>query len=414
MVDAELANGFSERDPHSCEIGLALSGGGSRAIAFHLGCLRALDAAGVLQRVSVISAVSGGSVVAAMYAYSNDSFSEFDDRVCSLLRKGIQWNIASRFLRLDFLLGSLITTGIAGTSAVAADLARDTLTGIWRHFANSRGQTPAWIARMHAPFPRWISRTNAFEQILHDKVFRDLRMTSSRRHDLNIVINACELRTGTAFRFGSRESASWRFGKVDGNAVNVSKAVAASAAYPFLLPALDTEFTFQDRSGEKETKRVILTDGGIYDNLGTSCLEPHRSADFSYNIFHPRHIVCCYAGHGQLDDSTHPYWWSSRMTRAFGVTFKRAQEASLTRLHDYVHHGEIESFILAYLGQQDSKLLDVPSDLVRREQVASYPTDFAPMTNKDIELLALRGEQLTSLHLKRYGEKLLRAEVQPG
>jgi hypothetical protein len=32
-------------------IGLALSGGGSRAIAFHLGCLRALQERGVLQKV---------------------------------------------------------------------------------------------------------------------------------------------------------------------------------------------------------------------------------------------------------------------------------------------------------------------------------------------------------------------------
>lgn len=41
-------------------VGLALSGGGSRAIAFHLGCLRALHDRGVLNRLRVISSVSGG------------------------------------------------------------------------------------------------------------------------------------------------------------------------------------------------------------------------------------------------------------------------------------------------------------------------------------------------------------------
>ena len=35
-------------------VGLALSGGGSRAIAFHLGCLRALYDRGVLDRLRVI------------------------------------------------------------------------------------------------------------------------------------------------------------------------------------------------------------------------------------------------------------------------------------------------------------------------------------------------------------------------
>ena len=68
--------------PHrSRNVGLALSGGGSRAIAFHLGCLRALHDLDLLNRVQVISSVSGGSVISAMYAYSSDSFQVFDARV---------------------------------------------------------------------------------------------------------------------------------------------------------------------------------------------------------------------------------------------------------------------------------------------------------------------------------------------
>jgi predicted acylesterase/phospholipase RssA len=54
-------------------IALALSGGGSRAIAFHLGCLRALHDRGVLDKVRVISSVSGGSVIAAAYCPSSDN-----------------------------------------------------------------------------------------------------------------------------------------------------------------------------------------------------------------------------------------------------------------------------------------------------------------------------------------------------
>ena len=50
------------------KIGLCLSVGGSRATAFHLGCLRALHDRGILQRVSVLSSVSGGSSVSAIYA----------------------------------------------------------------------------------------------------------------------------------------------------------------------------------------------------------------------------------------------------------------------------------------------------------------------------------------------------------
>lgn len=63
---AELPSDFGR-------IGLALSGGGSRAMAFHLGCLRALHNAGLIDRISTISAVSGGSVIASLYcSYPGD------------------------------------------------------------------------------------------------------------------------------------------------------------------------------------------------------------------------------------------------------------------------------------------------------------------------------------------------------
>ena len=80
-------------------VGLALSGGGSRAIAFHLGCLRALHDLNLLSRVQVISSVSGGSVISAMYAYSNDSFREFDARIVELLSEGLHRDIFREVFR---------------------------------------------------------------------------------------------------------------------------------------------------------------------------------------------------------------------------------------------------------------------------------------------------------------------------
>lgn len=46
-------------------IGLALSGGGFRATLFHLGVVRFLFEVGQLKPVKLVSAVSGGSVLAA-------------------------------------------------------------------------------------------------------------------------------------------------------------------------------------------------------------------------------------------------------------------------------------------------------------------------------------------------------------
>jgi NTE family protein len=49
-------------------IALCLSGGGFRASLFHLGALRRLHELGILQRVSAISSVSGGSIFSAFLA----------------------------------------------------------------------------------------------------------------------------------------------------------------------------------------------------------------------------------------------------------------------------------------------------------------------------------------------------------
>ena len=49
-------------------IGLALSGGGFRATLFHLGVVRFLYETGSLTSVKRISAVSGGSILAAHFS----------------------------------------------------------------------------------------------------------------------------------------------------------------------------------------------------------------------------------------------------------------------------------------------------------------------------------------------------------
>src|SRR5512142_1265464 len=49
------------------KLGLALSGGGHRAAFFHIGVLARLAELGLVRRVEVISTVSGGSIVGALY-----------------------------------------------------------------------------------------------------------------------------------------------------------------------------------------------------------------------------------------------------------------------------------------------------------------------------------------------------------
>ena len=62
-----IFNLFKER-----KIGLALSGGGHRAAAFHLGVLSFLAKQGLLENITHLSTVSGGSVVMGLIYKMND------------------------------------------------------------------------------------------------------------------------------------------------------------------------------------------------------------------------------------------------------------------------------------------------------------------------------------------------------
>jgi len=375
-------------------IGLALSGGGSRAIAFHLGCMRALHDRGVLDGLRAVSGVSGGSVLAALYCYFDDDFETFDARTVELLRRGLQWGIVRRALLSPRFVQAAGTRLVAGTAAGAARAIGFTGRKLGRN-------TPG-----HPPLRRWVSRSDAFVDVLDERLFGTARMPDVRRADLGVVINACDLTTGSAFRFGSRESGTWRVGRVVDNNVRVAEAVAASAAYPLLMPALDRQWRFRPLGGGQEFEaRVVLTDGGIFDNLGTSCLEPGRSEQFSTNVYDVDYIIACDAGRGLLTSQV-PFGPFSRLSRSFLSTFRKAQDATRSRLHDLVEHGELRGFAMPYLGQRDSTLPHIPPDLITRDQVVGYPTDFAGMSDATIGMLAGRGEQLTRLLIERWCPEL--------
>ena len=387
------------------DIGLALSGGGSRAIAYHLGCLRALHDRSILDRINVISAVSGGSVIAAMYAYSNSSFETFDKSVQELLRRGLQGKIARRHLFSRRVFQSAGTTLTAGILSALADISRPLILLILSFVRLGDSRLARFIGKVRSPFRRWVSRTHAFEDTLRLDVLGDIRMSDQRRNDVDLVINATELRTGSAFRFGSRESGIWRFGRVPNNNIKVAKAVAASAAYPILLPALDEIMEFH-KDGERRDQRVLLADGGMYDNLGTSCFEPDRSSAYSFNVFHPHYIISCDAGAGIFDTKAAPYWWPSRMIRSTQAIFRKAQDGVRARLFQFEASGQVKGFVLSYLGTQDRYLPHQPPDLVTRDKVFDYPTDFAAMSQEDIDRIALRGEQITRMLVSRYVPEL--------
>lgn len=387
------------RLPRQPFIGLALSGGGARAMAFHLGCLRALHDRGLLAKVKVLSTVSGGSVIGACYAYSADDFVAFDAKVIALLRRGLQRSIVKEALLSPELVKIILTLIISGipTAVLWSGVSLLSLVRILTGVSTRRIEQR--LMAVYQSLPVWGSLTTAFEKAL-SRLFGSKTVREVSRDGLHVVINACDLRTGTAFRFGSKRSGGWRYGVIVGAIPTVAKAVAASAAFPILLPPLIESFEFV-KGGSTRSQTVALTDGGVFDNLGVSVLEPGRDAEFT-DTYPVTHIISFNAGPGQLEGGDRPFWWGGRVSKSFEVVHRKSQDHVYSRLHRYVESGELAGFGMVYLGQQDGRLPHRPVDLVTREDVRQYPTDFAPMSESDLGLLTKRGEQLTQIILDRY------------
>jgi len=192
---------------------------------------------------------------------------------------------------------------------------------------------------------------------------------------------------------------------VDGN-VPVALAVAASAAYPLFLPALDRKWRFRSREGEAE-HRVLLSDGGIYDNLGFRVLEPGRDSTISVHNFPCDYIIACNAGHGLASGEGLPTRFYTRMETAFSMVHRLVGNAAVSRLHELLRSQRIKGFILPYLGQLDAEIPTTVKQLVTRSEVIGYPTDFAAMPDEWIDRLSTRGEQMTRVLACDYLKQLL-------
>lgn len=353
-------------------IGVAVSGGGFRATAFGLGCCRALHDTGLLPHVSVMSGISGGSLLTALYAYGPSNFDKFDATTVDLLHRGLQ----AALIRRTF-----------APAAVARNL-----------FAASR----AALSRDSGEQPhlRTANRTDALRDELAHRFFADRTVEQVTHPNLATVITATDLRTGNAVRFGSLRSSCSAYGII-AEPIAVAEAVAASAAFPVLLPAMERSYTFsRSPNAQLERHPVSLTDGGIYDNLGLTVLEPQRSTAYTPHVYDLDYVISCDAGRGSLP-SVAGHFAGTRLRRSFDIVHRRSQDASRAKLHAAVDSGMLRGVVHSYLGMPDKRLPTPVVDLVP-DATRTYPTNFSAMSRLNIELIVTRGEQLTRSLIGHY------------
>lgn len=360
--------------PSQPAIGLALSGGGFRATAFGLGALRALRDRGVLSQVAVVSGISGGSLLTAMWAYGPDKFDEFDATVTTMLRTGLQNELIRRAL---------------------------TPRRIARNLASTTGALlPGPIRRTQRS-----TRTEALVDALLAREFGTRALNDVTHPGLETIISATDLASGNAVRFGSTGSSCSPYGLINED-VLVADAVASSAAFPAILPQLTRTYTFTRQDDQtQQTRTVRMTDGGVYDNLGLSPMLPGRSKQFTHHVYDLPYLIAVDAGAGRTS-SRPPTFMYGRMKRTLEIAHTRAQDGTRARIHEARDAGTIEGHVYAYLGMRDERLPAPLADLVPRERVFDYPTNFKAMSQGNLDALSGRGEQLVRVLLNHYCPEL--------
>jgi NTE family protein len=217
---------------------LVLSGGGIRAIVFHLGLLLRLAAEERLEQVSLLSTVSGGSLAAGLV------FSRAD----------LIWPSSRSFIETILPQIRLLLTARSLQAATA-------------------------VRTMLRPWKLFSSRGDLFAKAIESKW--GIRGTLKQISEMpRWYINATCYETGRNWRFSQRHIGDWKFGHNFQQAVPVSVAIAASSAIPYMAGFVKLKiepegwFSIDPATDEPlhpvkpARKDVRLWDGGVYENLG--------------------------------------------------------------------------------------------------------------------------------------------------
>jgi len=228
-------------------IGIALSGGGFRAMLFHAGALARMNELGLLSRAKRIASVSGGSITSGYLA--------------------VKWrdlgNADANGVFPDFQ--AAVVEPILTFSRQKIDIV-DALTGL---------------------LP-WESASGEVAKSYNSALFHERTLQDTPEAPV-FVFCATNLQTGVLWRFTKSYAGDYAIGYLDQPAIQVADAVAASSAFPpvlspFILKPLAGSFKdwpdgphVNPADLPAYRSQVILTDGGVYDNHGVepivkSCL----------------------------------------------------------------------------------------------------------------------------------------------
>ena len=330
---------------------------------FHVGSLWRLNELGYLEKLHRVSSVSGGSITAGVLGRNWEKLAFDDSGTATEFQQHVVEPIR----------------GLARkTIDVSAVLARLTL-----------------IARLRDPI-RAAYRKHLFGRA----TLQDL---PDHPH---FVFNATNLQSGVLWRFTKRYLRDYRVGRIDAPMTELAVAVAASSAFPpFLSPvrlrlaaaAYSADLDGEDLHQGQFLTKVVLSDGGVYDNLG---LEAAKR--FS--------MILVSDGGGKMSSREKvPGTWGRQMYRVLNVVDNQVRSLRKRHLIDSfkrgAHNGTywgIRSGIADY-DLDDS--LDCPFEATTR--LANMPTRLRRMSEQEQERLINWGYAIADTAMRRHVDSSL-------
>ena len=339
-------------------MGLCLSGGGYRAMIFHVGVLWRLYEAGLLLKLKRISSVSGGSITAGVLA--------------------LKWNrLSGDSARFDEEFVKEIVQPLRALASVTIDV-----SGI--------------IFGVLLPGRVSDRITAAYEKHLFGAATLQDLPDSPR-----FVINATNVQSAALWRFSKPYMGDYRVGLVKNPTTRLSQAVCASSAFPPILSPMELSLNpsaFEPNSGEDLqrlpfTTKVFLSDGGIYDNLGLETVWKRYQTIFVSD-----------AGGKVAAEESPKSNWASHSYRVLEIIDNQVRSQRKQHLIESYQAGERKGgFWGIRTDIADYQLANaLPCPHARTIELAEIPTRLAAMTDHLQERLINWGYAITDAALRKY------------
>jgi NTE family protein len=342
------------------EFGLALSGGGYRAMLFHLGALERLNELGLLGKIGRFSSVSGGSFAAAILARAWD--------------------------RLEFVNGR--------TEHFDREIRQPILD-------LAGGRVDVWLVPLGLIPP--IRAARVLEMYL-DRRYLHGTMLDQLPVDPIFTFNAMHFATGVGWRFSRRYMGTYRVGLICDPKVKLATAVASSAAFPPLVGpyrlSLDPASWTRTKGADlfdtaKLREEALLLDGGAYDNLGVQPLLNRCKTV----------LVSDGGGNLGVDTRTWRYrLWLLQLRRVLDASVDQGRDLRRHALIEAKKAGLIKVGIWRTLTDPGKFTVKQPFVVPRpwREHLATVGTRMWPPSRTDRDALVAWGYVASDLVLRSY------------